>query len=565
MSDQPETSSAPASPPASRHASPRAAVRAAERAPKGDARAALVLWLVALLVGVLAGYAAIGFRLAIALIQTQLYGADDETIHSAAAELNPLLVIAIPVAGGVAVGWILSRFTANGKALGVSDVIEAAALRDGRVNRREGCASAAAALVTLSTGGSTGREGPAVHLAAVIAGWIEDRFDFHGLHARDILGCAVAAAVSASFNAPLAGTLFALEVVLRHYAVHAFGPIVLASVAGAVISRIHMGDVTEFVLPPPTPAFYAEIPAFALLGVTCGAVAVLMINAIFIAEGVGDRVTRRFGLGPLQRPALAGALLGVMAVGFPHIIGVGYETTSRALTMGLDFWTCVVFAAAKTVAVGLTFAGRMGGGVFSPSLMMGALVGAAFGIVATEIAPVPSGSQGLYAVAGMGAVASAVLGAPISTTLIVFELTGDYQAAIAVMVSVSLATVVAHAFVRKSFFLTQLARAGVALASGPQSWLPKTIPVRRLMRLRGAEDCASDTAAQALIDQGAWLTRDDTLALALPMFDRLKGPFIPVVDAPPEGEPELIGALYHVDALKAVNRILEETHREEHS
>ena len=525
----------------------------------------VALWLAAVVVGVLAGYAATGFRLGIALIQTQLYGADDETIHSAAADLNPLLVIAIPIAGAALVGWLLSRFTDRGHALGVADAIEASALHDGRVRLREGCASAAAALVTLSTGGSTGREGPVVHFGAVISTWVADRLDLHGVTARDLLGCAVAAAVSASFNAPIAGALFAMEVVLRHYAVHAFGPIVLAAVAGAVISRVHMGDVTEFILPPPTPVFYAEIPAFALLGVVCGFVAVAMMRALFLAERMGDRAQRRYGLSPVRRAMVAGAILGVTAVAFPHVIGVGYETTSRALTADLGFWTCVVFAVVKTVAVGVTFAGRLGGGVFSPSLMMGALTGAAFGTVAITIAPAEAGSEGLYAIAGAGAVASAVLGAPISTSLIVFELTGDYRAAIAVMVSVALATAVAHRFIRKSFFLTQLANAGVALAAGPQSWLPKTMAVRRLMRPMGAEDGAPESRAQALVDQGAYLTREDTLALALPMFDRLKGAFLPVVDLGEDGRPTLVGALFHVDALRAINRVLIETHREEHS
>jgi CIC family chloride channel protein len=525
----------------------------------------LKFWALALVVGVASGYAAIGFRLAIAGLQTLLYGADDKTIHSQAADLNPLIVLVLPILGGLAVGWLLSRFTDRNTALGVADVIEAAALREGRVDRQEGLASAAASWITLSTGGSTGREGPVVHLAAVIASWVSDRLRLNGVTARDVLGCGVAAAVSASFNAPIAGALFALEVVLRHYAVHAFGPIVVASVAGAVISRIHMGDVTEFSLPPHTVDFYQEIPAFMLLGLLCGLVAIAFVKALFIAERVADRVQRRVGLSAVQRPAVAGALLGATAVFFPHVIGVGYETTSLVLIGAFGFWTCVVFAVVKVAAVAFTYAGRMGGGVFSPALMLGALTGAAFGGVAGGLAPETTGGEGLYALAGMGAVAAAVLGAPISTTLIVFELTGDYQAAIAVMVAVSLASVVAHRFVRKSVFLAQLARAGVNLAAGPMSYVPRQLKVRTLMRLRGDEAGASDSACEQLIAQGAYLRRDDTLALALPLLDRLRRPFIPVVDVAEDGRPELIGALYHVDALKALNRVLLETHREEHS
>ena len=131
----------------------------------------------------------------------------------------------------------------------VADVIEGAALHDGRVEGKEGLASAAASLITLSTGGSTGREGPAVHIAAMISSEVCEWVNARGITARDLLGCATGAAVAASFNAPIAGALFALEVILRHFALHAFAPIVIASVAGAVVHQIAFGDQVEFNLP----------------------------------------------------------------------------------------------------------------------------------------------------------------------------------------------------------------------------------------------------------------------------------------------------------------------------
>ena len=138
--------------------------------------------------------------------------------------------------------------------------------------------------------------------------------------------------------------------------------------------------------------------------------------------------------------AVDGAALGAIAIFFPHIIGVGYETTSNALTGSLTFWAATIFAVVKVAAVAVTIAGRMGGGVFSPALMLGALTGLAFGWVATAVFPSVSGAQTLYALAGMGAVAAAVLGAPISTSMIVFEMTGDWQTGLAVMVAVSMST-----------------------------------------------------------------------------------------------------------------------------
>jgi CIC family chloride channel protein len=475
------------------------------------------------------------------------------------------VVLTVPICGGLVVGLIVSRLAPQATPRAVDAVIEAAAVGNGRVDRKLGVASSLASLITLSTGGSTGREGPAVLIGATMASWVSEKMSAPPVTARDILGCAAGAAVSASFNAPLAGALFALEVVLRHYALHAFGPIVIASVAGAVVSRIHLGDVTEYTLPLHTIGFYWEVPAFMLLGILCGVVGAAVMRGIFLAETVADRVQGALRIPDWLRPGVAGALLGLIAIQYPHIIGVGYETTSLALTTQFVFFTAVVFAVVKAVAVAITVAGRMGGGVFSPSLMLGALTGSAFGELAIQIFPTVAGSQGLYALAGMGAVAGAVLGAPISSILIVFELTADWQAGIAVMISVSLASVVAGRLVQRSYFLTQLERRGLHLSDGPQGYIAQTMPVVHLMRYRGAEDGASDSACWALVEQGVSLDRDDTLERALPMFQRLRGTFLPVVERDPQGgEPELLGALFRVDALSAYANALEEELREEH-
>ncbi|HEV8034291.1 chloride channel protein [Yoonia sp.] len=525
-------------------------------------------WFIALAIGIAAGFAAVLFRLGIYAIQTTAYGTDDVlTLHSFAAGLAWYQVLLIPICGGLIVGVILDRFTDDGRVRSVADVIEGAALSEGRVEVRRGLASAAASMITLSTGGSSGREGPVVHLAAVISTGVCRWINANGITGRDLLGCAVAAAVSASFNAPIAGALFALEVVLRHFAVHAFAPIVIASAAGTVINRLTFGDVTEFTLSGQNAlAFYVELPAFLILGLVCGFVAVALIKAIFWAEDLGTYLQRETGIPRYLRPAIAGALLGGLAIWWPHIIGVGYETTSLALTGELLWHEAIVFAVLKVVAVAITMGGRMGGGVFSPSLMVGALTGLAFGIIATAIFPNVSGSGTLYALAGMGAVAAAVLGAPISTTLIVFELTGDWQTGLAVMVAVSLSSALSSRLIDRSFFLTQLERRNVHLAAGPQAYLLATFKVSSIMREMDAKNAAEEDACWDMIRDGVYIDGNATLEQAMPMFDGGGHRFIPVVtlggeDAPPE----LWGALFHVDALRAMNRALSETAAEEHS
>ena len=518
-------------------------------------------WFIALVVGTASGFAAIGFRFGIDALQSALYGTDDPSTLRTFAEGLPWWWIAVlPVLGGLAVGLILRRFTPDGRVRSVAEVIEGAAMADGRVEKRAGLASTAASLVTLSSGGSTGREGPVVHLAAVISSWVCGLIRADGITGRDLLGCAVAAAVSASFNAPIAGALFALEVVLRHFALHAFAPIVVASAAGAVINHTTYGNVTEFVAQETTLAFYVELPAFMLLGLVCGLVATALMRAIFWTDDMGSALQRRTGMPMWLRPAAAGLLLGGLAVFFPHVIGVGYETTSDALTGDLVLREAVVFAVLKTVAVAVTMAGRMGGGMFSPSLMIGALTGLAYGLIATAVFPEWSGVPTLYALAGMGAVAAAVLGAPISTTLIVFELTGDWQTGLAVMVAVSLSTALASRLVDRSFFLTQLERRGVHLAAGPQAYLLAMFRVGGVMRPLDHPEAAPEDDCERLIAEGIVLREGDTLERAMPLFDQA-GAFVPVLG--PDGA--LRGALFRIDALMAYNRALAATAAEEHS
>lgn len=534
-------------------------------------------WFIALGIGIAAGFAALGFRLGISALQRAVYGADDLTLASAAERLPWYLILFVPVLGGLVVGLILDRFTPDARVRAVADVIEGAALEGGRVETREGLASAAASLITLGTGGSSGREGPVVHLAGVVSTLVARRIKASPITGRNLLGCAVAGAVAASFNAPIAGALFAHEVVLRHFAMNAFAPIAISAVAGTVINRLEFGGLTEFTLPQQANlAFYVELPAFMLLGLVSALVAAALMWAIFRAESAGNWLMERTGWPRWLRPTLAGFLLGLIAIPFPHIIGVGYETTAAALAGRLGAAQAVLFAIIKAVAVAITLGGRMGGGVFSPALVMGSLTGLTFGAVATALMPEYSGGVAIYAFAGMGAVGAAVLGAPISTALIIFEMTGNWQTGIAVMASVSLSSALASRLVNRSFFLTQLERRNVRIAEGPQVWLPRKMRITALIRMMGDANAPSPDLARNLLDAGSFLIEGMTLDQALAEFERTGAAFLPVIrpaepaistptnsgDRP--GPPDPIGVVYHVDALRALNQALSETAAEEH-
>jgi len=346
-------------------------------------------------------------------------------------------VLLIPTAGGLLVGLFLQFVMPGGRAMGVADVIEAMALRNGRMRLRDGLSSALVSIVSIGAGASTGREGPMVHLGASMAGGITQRLGLSPHLGRTLLGCGVAASVAASFNAPIAGVFFALEVVVGHYALSAFAPVVIASVAGTVVSRVHLGELPAFLLPQFGVNSLWEYPAFLVLGAVCAGIAIIFMRSIFFTERVVDSLKVPNWL----KPAAGGLAVGALAVEFPQVLGVGYEATDAALNELLPLWLLLLLIPLKTAATAISLGCRFGGGVFSASLCIGAMTGGAFGLIAAGIFPHLAASHGAYSIVGMSALAAATLGAPISTILIVFELTGDYQITVAVMLATSIATV----------------------------------------------------------------------------------------------------------------------------
>jgi CIC family chloride channel protein len=452
----------------------------------------------AILLGSAAAGAAIGFREAIAAVQTLFYGFGSERVASAAAALPWWQLIAAPTAGGLLVGLFLRYVMPGGRPQGVPHVMEACALKGGRMSLRTGLSAAAVSAASLGVGASTGREGPVVHLGAMLGGQLGQRMKLSRNLSRTLLGCGVAAAVAASFNAPIAGVFFALEVVIGHYALNTFAPIVMASVTGTVISRLYYGDFPAFILPRSLEIVsFFEFPAFALLGLVCAGIAMLFMAAVIGAETAVDRLK----LPIVARPALAGLFVGLLALEAPEIIGVGYEATDWALGGELAFGTLVALLFAKIAATSLCLGCNFGGGVFSPSLFIGAMAGGAFGILATAAFPELSSGHGAYTLVGMGAVAGAVLGAPMSTILIVFEMTGNFAIAIAVMVAVVISSVLTQIVLGESLFSWQLARNGVSLKAGREMGLLQQIRVRDVMKADHVAlrpDAGFDTVIQAL-------------------------------------------------------------------
>jgi len=515
----------------------------------------LLVWTLALAIGIGAAYLAILFRELIGIFQLPWLGSTGERVYAIADDLPIWLIIAVPAIGGLIVGLLLQFVVPGRRAHGVADVIEARALRGCRISLRTGLGSALVSSVSLGFGASVGREGPVVHLGATLASALEDLFKLPHTARRVLLACGVAAAVSASFNAPIAGVLFALEVILAHYALRAFVPITIASVAATVIARIHLGDFPAFILPKFQIVSYWEFPAFALLGITSAGIAI----AFYFAIIASDRLALSVNIPLWTRPVIGGLMVGLIATQFPQVLGVGYDATDAALKQFFSLEVLLMLLVAKIAATAISLASRFGGGVFSPSLYLGAMTGGAFGLLAASVFPDIASSSGLYAVVGMGAVAAAVLGAPISTVLIVFELTGDYPMAIALLLAVSISTGLTQAVHGQSFFAWQLSTRGLFLQEGPHKHIAHSLRVRDFMAKRGPDD---EILRRDEDDDDPWLTETDTVEAALRAFDRAGIERIAVVDK--FETTRIVGWAEHLRALNAYNDALIEAHEEEH-
>lgn len=441
----------------------------------------LVITLLAVLIGAGVGYLAILFLELIDLIQTYMLGISGAWLVDYITHMPAWRVILIPAVGGLLVGLLLHHLMPGGKPKGPADVIAACEVHGGHISMREGVLATLASALSLGAGASVGREGPVVHMGAAFASWFSEKLQLSRSNVRILLGCGVAAAVSASFNAPIAGALFAQEVILSHYALKAFAPVVISSIAGTVVAHQVVGNVKAFELQAYHFASYLEFPAFAGVGVLSGLVAISFIWLILRLQ----KETEKLPIPVWGRPALGGVIVGVIALWYPEVLGVGYEATDSALngqyalTMLLGLFVFKFLA--TVICLGFGFAG----GVFSPSLVIGAMWGGTLGVIATQIYPDLSSGPAAYSLIGMASMAAAVLGAPISTTLIIFELTGDYTLTIAVMCGCVMATLVNDQLGRQSFFYEQLKGRGIDLIDNFSSVILRQIKVNDILVREG--------------------------------------------------------------------------------
>ena len=287
----------------------------------------LVLSVLAAIIGLAAGYGTILLRITIEFLQSIFFGASVDGLVISLATLSWWQIIIVPTIGGLLVGLLVFYFMPSKKPEGIAQVIEASALRDGKMSLRNGVVALLASATSIGAGASVGREGPAVHIGATIGSWLAEKLHLTKSMSRTLLGCGAAAAVAASFNAPIAGTLFAHEVIVGHFALSAFAPIVISSVVGTIVSRAYYGDYPAFTVSEYAIESIEQFPAVIGLGVCCGILAIIFMKSIAVSQ---DKFSKLMGPEWI-RPAVAGFLVGLIALGFPQVMGVGYDATDLSL------------------------------------------------------------------------------------------------------------------------------------------------------------------------------------------------------------------------------------------
>ena len=443
------------------------------------------LLVLALLVGAGAGLGAVAFRYLIMTFTQLLSGHAD---YSAAGhEANPLVpwlgpyfVVLAPVVAGILYGPMVYFFAREARGHGVPEVMFAVARRGGRIAPRVAVVKALASALCIGGGGSVGREGPIVQIGSALGSTLGSGMRISEQRMRVLVACGAAGGIAATFNAPLAGVFFAMELILADFAAQSFGMVVLASVTASVIGRASFGDTAFLALPPFQVTHLVEYLLFAVLGVLAGAVGVVFTRVLYGFEDGCDAVWAKLRGPEWARPAVGGLLLGLLLLALPQMYGVGYPVLGEGVTGKYALGFLLLLMVGKMVATSLTIGIGGSGGVFAPSLFIGAMLGAGFGEVMHLVLPNIAGPVGAYGLIGMGAVFAGAARAPITAVIIMFELTGEYTIILPLMAAIVLATGVSHRLSKDTIYTLKLRRRGIDL-DAPASPPAARLPVREVM------------------------------------------------------------------------------------
>jgi CIC family chloride channel protein len=387
------------------------------------------------------------------------YSAAGQAANPLVPGLGGWFVAATPVIGGLLYGPLVSRFAPEARGHGVPEVMYAVNRQGGRMRPQIPIVKSLASAICIGSGGSVGREGPIVQIGSALGSVVGQAVRVPERQLRLLVACGAAGGISATFNAPIAGVFFSLELILNDFESRSFGLVVLSSVTADAVGRAAFGSHHFLHLPDFSFSSPVELLLYAGLGVLATLVGLLFVRVLYAGEDLADRL---WGARPQWlRPACGGILLGLLLLCVPQMYGVGYPVLQHAVGGGYLVIVLLGLLAAKILATSLTMWIGGSGGVFAPSLFMGAMLGSAYGDAAHSLLPGLAAAPGAYGLVGMGAVFAAAARAPITAVIIIFELTGDYQIVLPLMFAVAVATTLSNELSRDTIYTMKLRRRGV--------------------------------------------------------------------------------------------------------
>ena len=486
------------------------------------------------LVGLFAGLGAVGFRYLIFAFTRVFSGHQD---YSAAGHaINPLVpglgmwfVVLAPVVGGLIYGPLIAIFAREARGHGVPEVMLAVQQKGGRIRPQVAIVKSLASALCIGAGGSVGREGPIVQIGSAVGSALGQAVRLPESRMRLLVACGAAGGISATFNTPIAGVFFAMELILRDFDTRSLGNVVVASVGANVVSRAFFGDASFLKLPVFHLVSPWEFVLYAVLGAVAALAGLAFIRILYGTEDLMDQLWR--GHPEWARPAVGGVALGLLLLALPQMYGVGYPVLQGAINGRYVAWFMVVLLVGKMAATSLTIGIGGSGGVFAPSLFMGAMLGTAFGQLVHAALPGITASPGAYGLVGMGAVFAAASRAPMTAILMIFELTGEYRIILPLMLAVALATGLSHLLSRDTIYTLKLRRRGIEIGQERRPGIVDLLTVSDAMRGVPRPLEADDDVHEVI----ARLTKERREAL-------------PVVDA----QGQFLGTVSHTEVERAI-------------
>jgi CIC family chloride channel protein len=422
-------------------------------------------------IGLLGGFGAALLRVLIHFFEKQFWG----TWGDPYGWLRTLLV---PAAGAFVVGVIIYFFSREAKGHGVPEVMEAISLKNGIIRPRVVIGKVIASAITIASGGSVGREGPIVQIGSAIGSTVGQIFKLSRRRMQTLVGCGAAAGIAAAFNAPIAGAMFSVEIILGDFAVSQFAPIVISSVSATVVSRLFYGNYPAFMVPKYELVHPLELIPYALLGLICGLVAIFYVKVLYLFEDKFDTLKKP----DYVKTTIGGLLIGLLGISFPQVFGVGYEAMDQALYGKTELWLLFALIFIKILATSITLGSGSSGGIFAPSLFIGAMTGGFFGNILHRLFPAVTAGSGAYALVAMSAVVAAATHAPITAILIIFEMTNDYKIILPLMIATTISSLLATWLQDGSIYTLKLMRRGINLQKGKEINVLKAMKVKDVMR-----------------------------------------------------------------------------------